>query len=390
MIPVKGSSSVEIPLTFDGTGKSRANKSSRLLFTFLVFLGWLMVTIVALFATDTWVPKVVVPLVAGYLAFMILRFIVAKETYYRKKREGLARRDYMFQHDVFWNIFSIEEQFPYIVSFANGAIGVYVALDKDVIVGREEDANDLHYAAIAEAERQMVSRKIECMHIDYMDTVGKDKRMEGLFTAASGIDSDIMKHVITRIYDNLESNMNVAYASYDVYCFVYRGRPETFWSELQAVLACFKRANYIRYRVLDKTAIGVLAESVINIESFSVNNACDALYRELNRTHSLRVIWTSKDGEITKHNLTREEQYASAQVNDARKRVKVKRRLLFSKKRRQAENELLKEYNSDESSSLDRQVSSSVDIEELLNKQNEDHKKATGLSAPVEEEDNLY
>lgn len=366
MIPKRNSNMVEIPLTFDGSGRSRATRSSMLLFSFLILVGWLVVTVVAVFATETWMPKLIVPLIAGYVGFMLLRFAVVRESMYFKRREQLAAKDYMFEHDVFWNIHDISEQYPYIVSFANGAIGVYVALDKDVIVGRGEDAKYFHHEAIAEAERQMVSRKIECMHIDYMDTVGKDKRMEGLFEMAAGINSPLMKQVVTRMYDNLEINMNIAYASYDVYCFVYKGRPETFWAELQVVLDYFKKANYIRWRVLDKTAIGYLVDPVLNIEGFSVNNACDTLYRKINKMRSLRVIWTSKNGETTKVNPTFAEMAEMNRIRETEKKMKAKRRFSLRKKK---DDLLFVPAESEESES--RKSSASKSVEEVLRKRAE-------------------
>jgi hypothetical protein len=333
MQPRKGNSSLQIPITFDNRGGGRASVAGRPLWVFLVLLFWLFTSTVALIvSTGFW--KFGYPLLSFFLLSYVVRFLIIRENYFRTKRQELIENEYMFPHNVFWNIYEISNKYPYIVQFANGLKGVFIALDKDVIVGKDEDYDYHHHEAIADAYQQMEKRGLECMHIDFMDTVGKDSRLEALFNQAERIANEDLRRIILRKYDHIESTMNRSYASYDVYCFYSVARSEIFWDELQIVLGYFRQANYIRARALNRDAISALTESILNLENFSVNEACDNLFKELNKVEYLRPIWVEKDGTKTILNTTLEESDEIKRVAQAEKQLKKKRsKSLFSRKK---------------------------------------------------------
>ena len=101
--------------------------------------------------------------------------------------------NYIFSYNLFWNIYEINDAFPYFVQFVNGLKGVFVIFDKDIVVGKEDDADFNHYEALAEAYNQLAKRDIEFMHIDYMDTVGQDSRLDLLFDNAAYIENEDLK-----------------------------------------------------------------------------------------------------------------------------------------------------------------------------------------------------
>ena len=128
-----------------------------------------------------------------------------------------------------------------------------------------------------------------------MDTVGKDNRVKSLFNMANETENEDLKDVLLRIFDNVEYIMQHSYASYDVYCFFYKGKDELFMDELEVVLDAFLEANYIRYRILDKLAIGELVKSVFNINEFSVRETSERLFSDLGGTHYLTPIWVERE-----------------------------------------------------------------------------------------------
>ena len=226
---------------------------------------------------------------------LIVRFLLFREPYFKKKRNDLVEKNYQYPHSIFWNIYEVTNGYPAICRYANGMKSIFVVFDKDVIVGREADAEYYHHEAIAEAYLQMHKRGIDCMHIDYMDTVGKDDRVKGLFGMANDAENPDLKEVLLRVFDNVEYIMQHSYASYDVYCFFYSGKDELFMDELEVILDSFLEANYIRYRVLDKLAIGELVKSVLNISDFSVKDASEKLFSDLGGTHYLTPIWVERE-----------------------------------------------------------------------------------------------
>lgn len=245
-----------------------------------------------------------------------------REPYFKKKRNELIEKNYKFPYSTFWNIYEITESYPHICRYANGLKAIFVVFDKDVIVGREENNDYNHYEAIADAYLQMHKRGIDCMHIDYMDTVGKDDRVLSLFEMANGSENEDLKEILLRVFDNVEDIMQHSYASYDVYCFYYNGKDELFMDELEVVLDAFLEANYIRCRILNKEEIGELVKSIFNIEKFSVNYASEKLFSDLGGTNYLKPIWIERGGERKILNKTREELEAEREVREAEANIR--------------------------------------------------------------------
>lgn len=333
MIPQKGSPIVEIPVTFDSNSKPQGLGNDKFILAILVFGVWLISAILSFFTELEFFNKILYVLGSFVFAMFIIRILIMREPYFKKKRNELIEKDYKFPYSTFWNIYEVTESYPHICRYANGLKSIFVVFDKDVIVGREENNDYNHYEAIADAYLQMHKRGIDCMHIDYMDTVGKDDRVLSLFEMANGSENEDLKEILLRVFDNVEDIMQHSYASYDVYCFYYNGKDELFMDELEVVLDAFLEANYIRCRVLDKEEIGELVKSIFNIEKFSVNYASEKLFSDLGGTNYLKPIWVERNGERKILNKTREELEAEREVREAeinmrKSKKKVKNRTI--------------------------------------------------------------
>lgn len=295
MIPQKRSPIVQIPITFDSSSKPQGLTNDKFYLS-LLFLGiWIFCSIVLILSALSISQKILYIIGLFLVITFIIRFLLMRESYFKKKREDLVEKDFQYPHSVFWNIYEVTNSYPHICRYANGLKSVFVVFDKDVIVGREQDDDYYHYEAIADAYLQMYKRGIDCMHIDYMDTVGKDDRVNSLFDLANNAENKDLKEILTRMFDNVEYIMQHSYASYDVYCFYYNGKDELFMDELDVVLDAFLEANYIRYRILDKNEIGELVKSVFNISEFSVKDSSEKLFTDLGGTHYLTPIWVERE-----------------------------------------------------------------------------------------------
>lgn len=255
MKPEKNDNYIQIPVTFDSSSKPGGLTNDKFILAILVMGVWLALSIFIMFSEWTLFQKIGFDLISFIISLSFSRYIILRERYFMKRRNELQEKDYKITYSNFWNIYEVTNSYPYICRYANGLKAIFVMFEKDVIVGRDLDNDYYHYEAIAEAYLQMSKRGIDCMHIDYMDTVGKDDRINVLFDMASKSENPILGDVLTRIFDNVEGIMQSSYASYDVYCFFYAGKDELFMDELEVVLDAFLEANYIRYRVLDRKSV---------------------------------------------------------------------------------------------------------------------------------------
>lgn len=340
MRPQKRSAVIEIPVTFDSVSKPGGLTNDKFLISLLVFGVWLFTAVVSLFTDLEIINKIIYIVVSFCSILLAIRFLIMKEYYFKKKRSELLEKDYKYPYSMFWNIYEVTNSYPHICRYANGLKSIFVVFEKDVIVGREEDNDFYHYEAISEAYLQMSKRGIDCMHIDYMDSVGKDNRVATLFDIAKRAENPILGEVLTRVFDNVEDIMQRSYASYDVYCFFYNGKDELFADELEVVINSFLDANYLRYKVLDKEGIGELVKSVFNIDKFSVNYASEKLFSDLGGTHYLKPIWVERGYERKILNKTREELEEERKTKEAEKDLRKSKR-----KQTGSEGRLTKKYN---------------------------------------------
>ena len=191
---------------------------------------------------------------------------------------------------------------------SSGYKAIFVAFDKDVIIGRDASADYDHYEAIANAYAVMFKKNMWCVHIDYADTVGKDDRLDSLFKNLTETENKDLRNETVRLYDYVQTYMYRSYADYDVYAFFYDGRDEAFWDDLQPVINALSEANYVRNRILSREEIGELCMSLMNLNEFSTTRATESVFLANTRGgNNIKVIWTEKDGERKIINRRREE-----------------------------------------------------------------------------------
>ena len=306
MRPEKNSYTIDIPITFDAHHTKPTVNMGRVVLSVGLFIILIIVSVlILLFMEDNGKLLLVVGLFVVVIG--VIRLVIMKELYFKDKHKGLEENNYTYNHTLFWDISEISPKLPYIDRYQNGSKAIYVRLEKDVIVGKEDDNMFNHYEAISEAYLQMQKHGINAIHLDYMDTVGKDVRMSSLYDIGKEAVNEDLKDLLTHIFDNVENTMNKSFSTYDVYAFYSIDKDEIFWSGLQVVLDCFLEANYVRYKVLDRDEIVEPVKAIMNIENFSINNVTEDLFKRHGSSSYLKPIWVEKKGNRKILNKTQEE-----------------------------------------------------------------------------------
>lgn len=330
MQPTKENNShIEIPLTFDSKRKGRQSAASRVFFGLALALIWIFCLLLSL-AKDTVGGKLLWMMISTAGFIYLLRFLYFREKYYREKRAILEKNNYLFDTSLLWSIVEVSNDYPCTVTFRNGYKGVFVALDKGVIVGKDDGFMYDHHSAIADVYKDLANSDIEFSHLDFMDSIGKDNRLTSLFSAASTIKGKHLRDLITMKYDYLEKSMQRAYSTYDVYCMYWKKDDVEAKQDIMSAVGAFKRANFSRTRFLNKYEIGVLVQTLFNLTNFSLNTAVETSLGKDSSSY-LKVIWGEKDGVKTVLAQTSEERKAERRVSSDEKRLK-RRKWFFGKK----------------------------------------------------------
>ena len=87
MIPEKRSPVVQIPITFDSTSKPQGLTNDKFYLSLLVFGVWLFLSILCFFVDWTILEKVLFIIGSFVIGTIIVRFLLMREPYFKKKRE---------------------------------------------------------------------------------------------------------------------------------------------------------------------------------------------------------------------------------------------------------------------------------------------------------------
>ena len=323
MIPEPGDAYVKIPLTFDVRPNIKTITKQKI-------YGALFISIL------TFLASMCLCFILGFLGFLLgigitglviffLRVGMLKENYFMQKYKELKETEGVYDYNLFWNIFDIDESKPYICHFSDGLKAIFISLPKDVILGKGEDSEYQHYENVAQAYGYMSKSGISCLHIDYMDIVGKDTRLQQLFDTIEKTKNVDLRKLLYNIFNYIRGIMKEEIASYDVYCFYTRGSDELFLAALDLIISSFHRANYLGHILLNKEDIAELAMAIFNIGDFQVKQMCEGVLESNGSTNFLKLIWTETNGERTQINRTKQEIEAERNVAAAESGVKVKK-----------------------------------------------------------------
>jgi hypothetical protein len=276
MTPQPGDTSINLPITFDYKGGRGENKKGKIILSIADVLLTVIFTVgcASNDNLETWM-RFLLPCVVLYIGLFILRFFVFRELWFSDVYETLKATDYDLKLDQIWQIFDIDFEYPYICYFKNGYKGIFVRMEKDAITGKVGDAQFDHYSAIGDAYNVAHSLNMNIVHIDYMDNVGNDTRMQKLYDDLVFVENPDMQEMLIDIYSNLQDEMSQNYASFDIYLFLTRDKLNNFVYNMQTVCNYMLGGNFITYKVLDRFEISRVCVALFNLHDFSIVEACE-------------------------------------------------------------------------------------------------------------------
>lgn len=308
MRPVQGQTTMVLPVTFDYSGGRRDSKRNAKIWSIVLSVVGVVVGIGIMFNKEGFfLLNIFLGLGLLYAILFIVRFFLLKEG--RIRREEIIIRDKDFQDELknLWGIFNIDEQYPYYCRFRNGKSGLFVRLNKDVILGKYSESEFEHYEAIADAYNICGSSNIQLCHLDYMDNIGTDDRLEESFISLAKVHNPDVKDLLTDIYSFQQQQMLERVTTFDAYLFMWNGSDINAWSTIQRILSCFMQANYRSYHILNEEDLRDLTKVLFNLNDFSVMSAMSTVFEVQGNTGIVPIKLTHEDGSEEIINKTTEE-----------------------------------------------------------------------------------
>lgn len=314
MRPEPDDYSVKIPITFDYKGGRNENKRNKILLTLVVtIISIILIVGVTTNDSKEIYSRLIIDVIILLVVTTFLRFFVFKETVYSDIYESLKEVDFMPDSSCFWTIYDINYEYPYICHYTNGLKGIFVRMEKDVVVGKSETVMYDHFEGISEALNTASSMNINLYHMDYMDNVGNDPRLAKLYEDLKDVDNPDMQDVLLDIYQNLQEEMSRDYTSFDTYVFFTRDKLENFIYNVQAICGQMLGGNFLSYKVLDTAGIRQSCMALFNLTNFSVVNASELLLKNSSHAGIVPINIEHGDGTIEVLNKTVEEKRLEAE-----------------------------------------------------------------------------
>lgn len=321
--PQPGDTSINIPITFDYKGGRGQNTKGKV----IVAIGITILTLIGVIgvATNSQLELYVrcfAPFLVFYVGLFLMRFLVFNELWYSDVYEGLLADDYELKLENIWQIFDIDFDYPYICYFKNGYKGIFVRMEKDAITGKPDEAMYDHYEAVGDAYNVAHSLNMNIVHIDYMDNVGNDARLQKLYDDLAFVENQDMHEMLIDIYSHLQDEMSRNYASFDIYLFMTRDNINNFVYNMQAVCQRMLGGNFITYKVLDRYEIAKVCVALFNLHEFSIVDACENVLQNESSSGIIPISLTHGDGSVEEFNKT----IAEKEILAAENRRKAKER----------------------------------------------------------------
>lgn len=325
MRPSKGDTVINIPVTFDYSGGRSESRKGRILGSIALGVIGVILGLGIIFAEDG---SLLVNLPFGLLTMygfaIIIRFAIFKEHKVRNRFAEMENEDYKADESTFWGIHAIDDVYPYYCHYKNGSTGLFVMMEKDVILGKAAEAEYDHYEAIGEAYKIFGSMKgCNMYYVDYMDSIGNDERIVENFKSLPEIENPDLQDIMTDVYSYLQDRMSDRVSTFDVYCFTFTGNEANFWYDIQDVIGTLLRANYISFKIMNSDDIRELAKSLFNLHDFSVVEASLSIAKKEKYAGVVPIKLTKIDGS---------EEVLGKTVEEKKKEQEVKKKEMMLRK----------------------------------------------------------
>lgn len=257
------------------------------------------------------------------LFLFIVRFIIMRENKLYKQYKKLEDNDYQFNKANLWGIYGQSEVYPSIFYATGDKLISIVKMHKDVTVGKKEVDLYNHFEAIADALNYAGKSGMRVMHIDFMDSVGNDDRLDEWYTEVVETKNPDFKEFYSLMYNHLVESVKSHMSFEDVYVLSSQDTESLFAFKVEQFALELKNGNYTAFKYLNREEVQSLVCSVYNVYEFSFMEASQGVFNkeELGNITAIEVV---NNGELRKLGLTFEERKLKAQEEEREKEMAKK------------------------------------------------------------------
>lgn len=273
-----------IPMNVDGGGGNASfwNTGKTMIISALGIVDFFLFTGMASQGFN-WASTLLCGIIIGIVNILLIRIFIIEEKYYLKMYEKQKKYE-IAEPNLFWNV---NIQNKNILYYLDGKMGVIVKMERDTIVGKDEDFKEKHYDAWSDFYKELNLHKLKRVQMNLMDTAGDDPRFKELDKLVVGAKfNDNLKELVEKQVGHIKAKARNTLFE-DDYFLIYTDNYTPYEELVQNVHICvgkLLKGAFIGYKILDRNALNELFKSEFGIKYFNEDKASISLYGNVSKS----------------------------------------------------------------------------------------------------------
>lgn len=206
---------------------------------------------------------------------LIIRYIIFEERYYYRMYNKMK----LYKNPtaaVFWNITSIQETDEgAILNYGDGKIGVVLKLNRDTIVGKDPEFQEIHFDAISDFNKQLNQKGYFRVHANIMEQAGKDPRLAKMDNVVHKPDNKNIRLILEQELGHIKRITRATLFECDYYLIYTKdlGRLDVIMDDVVDAAYTILDGAYVDYSILTKAEVIEMHSELQNVGYFDYADA---------------------------------------------------------------------------------------------------------------------
>jgi len=212
----------------------------------------------------------------------IIRYFIFEEKYYYK----IYKKTKLYKNPtpaIFWDIASFRDtEEGSIIIYSDMKVGVLVKLERDTIIGKDDDFRETHYDALSDFYRELSIRNLNLIQLNLMEQAGKDNRLNYLNKIITECDNENIRKLLELQLGYIKTITRETLYESD-YVLIYSNKPDAIdYIINEAVESLYHLLDgaYNRFEIMHSRDIKEMVKDLYCVNYFDYNEAIMNLFKQ--------------------------------------------------------------------------------------------------------------
>lgn len=231
-------------------------------------------------------------IVLGFWAIVTMfltRYVIFEEKAYYKMYKELKESN-IVTPAAFWTVASIKDtENGGLITYTNATIGLVVQLDRDTITGKEDEFKEVHYDAISDFYKKIVTMGYSFVQLNLMEQAGKDTRLAELDKLLTKSDNPNIRRLMELQVGYIKSITQKTLYESDYFLILANNihRVDNMFDDVIEAMFCILEGSYVGYRILGSKELNELIKEEYGVKYFNSTEASLFMYKNVSASQQV-------------------------------------------------------------------------------------------------------